>query len=113
MVKLRGHHLVENLDTVLQKAARQGVTLVEGGDDVCMACPSYQEGRCSHGPGAEDKVNGLDVLAKRLLETGNKSLKWNRIRDQIPSIISEWRENACKDCEWKGVCEKTGYWRSV
>jgi len=128
MVKLRGHHLiclhfyrgegydkgfVENLEAVLREAAREGVTVVGGGDDICVACPSYSGGVCIHEPGSEEKVNVLDTLAKSLLKIENRNFRWGDIKVQIPRIITEWREKACAECEWISVCEKTGYWNTI
>ena len=127
MVRLRGHHLiclhffkgegyskefVENLSKVLKTIERKGVDLVEGGDDVCAACPSYQNGRCMHEPGMNEKVKRLDILATRLLDIEDRRLDWSHIKSRIPFIIEEWKKNACANCEWIGVCKKNENWKT-
>lgn len=128
MVRLRGHHLIclqffrgegynrefiENLSHVLKLATNEGVTLAEGGDDICAACPSYTDERCTHQPGGEEKIQNLDALATELLNVEKTHLSWSEIRDQIPAIIEEWRKKACESCEWKVVCEKNETWNSI
>ena len=126
MVRLRGHHLiclhffkgegyskefVKNLSHVLEAAASEGVTLIQGGDDVCAACPSYEDGLCMHEPGMEEKVKRLDRLATKLLKVEDTHLDWGNIKSRIPFVIEDWKKNACANCEWIDVCEKNENWK--
>ncbi len=88
-----------------------GVVLVEGGDDVCAACPNYQNERCAHKPGMDEKVKRLDLLARKLLKVhvGGR-LSWSQIREQLPNIIREWKKQACLECEWIDVCKTNENW---
>ncbi|MFV2040389.1 MAG: DUF1284 domain-containing protein [Candidatus Hydrothermarchaeales archaeon] len=128
MVRLRAHHLiclhfyrgagynpvfVENLTRVLKEAEESGVMLVDGGDDVCRACPSFSENICTNQPGGEAKIQMLDTLASRLLKPKNPDLSWSEIKEQIPTVIGEWKKQACENCEWKVVCENDESWNTI
>jgi len=127
MIRLRAHHLiclhfyrgegydkrfVENLTRVLKEAEEFGVTLVDGGDDVCAACPSFSYNICTNQPGGEEKIQMLDRLAIKLLKPNDAVLHWREIKTQIPAIIGEWKNKACQNCEWKTVCETSNNWTS-
>jgi uncharacterized protein len=128
LVKLRAHHLiclhfyrgegynpvfVENLTRVLKRVDESGVTLVDGGDDVCVACPSFSDNICTHQPGGEAKIQWLDMFAIKLLDLEKTNLSWSKIKEQIPAIIGEWKTTACQSCEWKVVCEASDNWESL
>lgn len=118
--KLRGHHLiclqfykgegynadfVENLKKVVDTAKEGGILIVEGADDVCTRCPYLVEGRCEYKEGAEEEIRYLDSLALKLLKTApGKTITWKEVEETIPEIIEEWREKACKNCDWRDVC---------
>lgn len=104
---------VENLTDVLSRAQVEGITLASGGDDVCVACPSFSENICTHQPGGEAKIQRLDGLAIKLLKPEKSNLSWSEIKAQIPTIIGEWKTVACQSCEWKVVCEKSDNWTSL
>ncbi len=118
--RLRGHHLiclqfyrgegyseefVENLERVLEKAKKHGVLVVEGADDVCKACPYLVDGRCEYKEGAEEEIRYLDCLALTLLElSAERVVSWEEISGKVMDVLEEWKEKACKDCEWRNVC---------
>jgi hypothetical protein len=121
--RLRGHHLiclhfchgegyspefVVNLMHTLEALDERPGIVVEGHDDVCSACPSRgDETSCillsegGHGKG----IRELDELALALLEMRpGDSVDFGRVREQIPTILKEWREKACRGCDWEPTC---------
>lgn len=128
MVKLRGHHLiclhffkgegysegfVKNLCEVVERAENGKVEIVTGGDDVCAACPSFKNNRCMHNGDNEEEMRQLDALALLLFDPKQRHLEWAGIRKLLPSIIGEWQDNACNQCEWLRVCETTQLWSKL
>ncbi|MEM2726931.1 MAG: DUF1284 domain-containing protein [Archaeoglobaceae archaeon] len=118
MNKLRGHHLIclhfftghgfddkfrENLARILNNISE--VEVVDSADDVCKACP-YNAGFCNYSPTAEKEVGELDrfALKKLNLDVGTR-IKWDRLKQEINQVIEEWKDFACKNCEWRGVCD--------
>ncbi len=120
MVRLRGHHLiclqfyrgegyskdfVENLYRVLEKAKSEGVEVVEGEDDVCIACPYNRNGICTHSDEANREIRRLDELAIRLLSTPlNSKVEWGSV-GSVRDVLAVWKKEACKGCDWRGVCK--------
>ncbi len=118
--RLRGHHLIclqfyrgegyseefiENLENVLEKARQSGVLIVEGADDVCKACPYLVDGKCSYKENAEEEIRYLDFLALTLLGlSSERTVSWKEISERVVDIIDEWKDKACRDCEWRKVC---------
>lgn len=118
MHKLRGHHLiclqffkgqgydrrfVDNLQNVLTTI--DVVEVVDGIDDICIACP-YNAGFCNYSENSEKEVRELDMFALKLLglETGAR-IKWRDLKAEVPKILEKWKKFACKDCEWRGICD--------
>jgi hypothetical protein len=119
-MKLRGHHLiclqffkgkgyskdfVENTKRIVDFWENNSAEIVKGADDVCNFCPFLKNGRCNH-PKYKKEIEKIDELALRLLglKTGDK-VKKDFVKKQLPKIFEEWREKACKNCEWKKICE--------
>uniref|UniRef100_A0A7J2TIP2 DUF1284 domain-containing protein n=1 Tax=Archaeoglobus fulgidus TaxID=2234 RepID=A0A7J2TIP2_ARCFL len=118
MHKLRGHHLiclhffkgmgyddrfVENIKRILESIDE--VEIVDGIDDVCKFCP-HNAGFCNYSPDSEKEVRELDRFALELLGFNvGDSVKWKDIKSRIPKLIEEWRIFACKECEWRNVCD--------
>lgn len=120
MVKLRGHHLIcmqflkgegfgkafmENLIKVLEAAESEGVDLVDGGDDICIACPYFQENECKHDKDMGEKAKRMDELAIKYLNVKEKKVDWKETRRAIPSIIGKWIKKECNECDELSVCE--------
>lgn len=118
MHKLRGHHLIclhffeghgfdyefrENLRRILENISE--VEVIDGPDDVCKACP-YNVGFCNYSQEAEKEVRELDRFALKKLnfEIGTR-VKWSKLKPKISEVIEEWRDFACKSCDWRGVCD--------
>jgi hypothetical protein len=116
MHRLRGHHLIclhffrgsydggfrENLKRLLEEVSE--VKVVDGVDDACMACP-YNKGFCNYTTNAEEEVRELDEFALKILGLGVGSrVKWEELEKRVPGIIKEWREFACRNCDWRGGC---------
>ncbi|MEM0503625.1 MAG: DUF1284 domain-containing protein [Archaeoglobaceae archaeon] len=118
MHKLRGHHLiclhffkgqgydekfVKNLQRIL--ATVDVIEIVDGIDEVCKFCP-HNAGFCNYSENSEKEVRELDEFALSLLrlKIGEK-INWSDLKERIPKILGEWRAFACKNCDWKGVCD--------
>lgn len=128
MISLRGHHLiclhffkgegyddafVRNLREVIARAAGGGVRVKKGADDVCLACPHLRAGKCGYKKG-EAVVKRLDALALELLKVREEShVDWLELEKRLPRIFLEWRNKACVECDWLGVCRSTELWRSL
>ena len=121
--RLRGHHLiclhffhgkgyspefVVNLMRTLESLDERPGVIVEGADDVCDACPSMlNEKKCillSDGD-RDVSIRELDALALELLDMSpGDSVDFTEVRAQIPDLLSEWRKEACTDCDWEPTC---------
>jgi len=116
MHRLRGHHLIclhffrrgeenfrENLSRILSSISE--VEVVKGVDDVCKAC-RYNEGFCNYSSKAEEEVSELDrfALHKLGVEVGSK-VKWEELKAKVSKIIEEWKDFACRNCDWRGDCD--------
>jgi uncharacterized protein len=127
-VRLRGHHFVclqffggqgysaafvENLKDVVAHASSSPALLVEGADDVCVACPGLaSDGLCVDPDAGEPEVRRLDALAFRVLgaDPGDRlSLADARSRLADNAVgVGHWRSDACDGCVWEHICE-TGW----
>ncbi|MEW6573377.1 MAG: DUF1284 domain-containing protein [Bacillota bacterium] len=122
MIRLRGHHLVclqffrgegydrvfiENLQTVVGRAVKgEEIEVVEGPDDVCRACPSLEEGRCSSQPaGGEANIRELDEKARAHLGIGvGERVLWREVFARVSVTSEEWFAGFCEGCEWEKAC---------
>ncbi|MEM4702236.1 MAG: DUF1284 domain-containing protein [Archaeoglobaceae archaeon] len=118
MRKLRGHHLiclhffkgygydekfVENVQRILKEIKE--VEVVDGIDEICMACP-HNEGFCNFSENSEMEVKELDSLALKLMNLKpGMILEWEDLKVKVPKIMDEWRNLACRECDWRGVCD--------
>lgn len=122
-IRLRAHHLVclhfftgagyslefvEELSRVLARAASgDDVLVVSGTDDVCAVCPFRLGNACAYYPGAEADIRHMDERALALLEARvSDVVLWESIRERIPLIFSTWREEFCRECDWRATCER-------
>ena len=123
-MKLRPHHLLciqkytgkgyddafaAGMDAVIRRLAARpdtAVTLVEGRDDVCAACPHMDGGRCD----SEEKVNRLD---RAVLEScgfcAGETRSWSALaraaREQV--LEKDMFVKVCGCCEWFELCRNT------
>lgn len=121
MIRLRGHHLiclhfftaegynpefVENLREVLRRTAYEEIEIVSGDDDICHKCPYLKDCKCFYTEDSEVEIRAMDEKALIILGLCNGSLiRWEEIKKLLPALISQWRFDYCKSCDWKGVCE--------
>ena len=123
-MKLRPHHLLcvqkytgsgyddafaagmEALIRRLSACPGTAVTLVEGRDDLCAACPHMTGSRCA----SEEKVNRLDrgVLEACGFSAG-ETRSWSALartaREQV--LEKATCEKVCGCCEWFELCRNT------
>ena len=123
-MKLRPHHLLcvqkytgsgyddafaagmEVLIRRLSACPDTAVTLVEGRDDICAACPHMSDSRCA----SEEKVNRLDrgVLEACGFSAG-ETRSWSALartaREQV--LEKNTFEKVCGCCEWFELCRNT------
>lgn len=82
------------------------VTLAEGRDDLCAACPHMAGGRCD----SEEKVNRLDrgVLEACGFSAG-ETRSWSALARTAGEQVLETDmfEKVCGDCEWFDLCRAT------
>ena len=121
--KLRGHHLVclnffsgegysEEFVEVLRRAVSSSrIEVVSGGDDVCEACPSWENECKAYG---EDYIRKIDKLALTLLklEEGDET-SWEEVRERLKIGMNVWRREVCSECDWMKVCEGTELWKKI
>ncbi|MDI6916175.1 MAG: DUF1284 domain-containing protein [Thermoplasmatales archaeon] len=115
-MKLRGHHLicfqffrgegyskifVENAKKIAEYWEKNPAETVNHADDICGFCPFLRNGKCSK----YEDIEKNDELALKLLglNVGDKVRK-GFVKKQLPKILNEWKEKACKNCEWKKLC---------
>ncbi len=118
--RIRGHHLIclqffhgqgfsvdyaRNLFHVIDRLTTEAGEIVVGPDDVCAACTSLQDGRCSREPEGEDEVRILDALALELLDLApGDSFNYGEISVWVPRILERWHSLACDGCDWEAQC---------
>jgi hypothetical protein len=123
--RLRGHHLaclhfyrgagydtafVENLTTVMGRAAADGVVVAAGADEVCAACPHLDaDGRCVSPDAGEAEIARLDALALGLLGVApGDDAAWSMLRGRLADNADAWRAGACEGCSWRDACAAAG-----
>jgi hypothetical protein len=81
------------------------IEVVEGGDEVCEACPHFLNRRCLRSPGSDALVRELDrrVTTKLKLRTGAK-LSLTALIKIISSIPEDELREMCAGCEWREHC---------
>jgi len=124
MLKFRGHHLiclhffqgegyskeyVENLRNIVDKAkGGEEIEVVGGADDVCRACPSLKEDKCTHKNSADLEISNLDNIAIKFLNVAKgEKLTWSSIKNKVNLVPKEWLTAFCKGCDWENVCKRT------
>lgn len=81
------------------------ITLTDGCDDVCAACPHKLGSRCDH----DEKVSAIDRRAREHmgLQSGDM-LSWRELaalaREKV--ISAEKLREVCRDCQWIDICSK-------
>lgn len=121
MPNLRGHHLiclhffkgqgynpefVENLGSVLKKAAVTPIKVVSGTDDVCGGCPYGKRDKCLYSDNSDEEIRKMDERALDLLKVEEDAeMRWREIKEKLPSILGRWRAFYCHSCEWRRACE--------
>ncbi len=119
---LRGHHLIclhffngegyneafiENLRETLSLTDKEDITISSGADDICTRCPWLKEGRCEYDRNADKEIREMDSKALELLGLSPGSrIKWQTLRRKIPGIFPVWFSLYCRECDWRGACEK-------
>ncbi|MET1123749.1 MAG: DUF1284 domain-containing protein [Archaeoglobaceae archaeon] len=116
MVRLRGHHLiclqffrgagydevfVENLRKVVERAKKEKIDVVDGIDDVCIACP-HNRGYCAYSPTSEKEVREMDEYAVKLLGVGRET-SWEELAEKVPNVFDRWKVY-CERCDWRDSC---------
>ena len=81
------------------------VTLTDGCDAICSACPENRDGVCR----SEQKVHSIDRRAIEAMGCRfGDTLPWQTLtalaRDNI--ITPQKLLEICRDCEWIGICSK-------
>lgn len=119
-VRFRPHHLmclhffwgegysttfVENLLESLDRLEKGPGEVVEGPDDICVACPKRDDAACSS-QAADSEIARLDRLALELTGlTPGDLFDFPRLRDDMPRLIDAWWREACeRDCDCHSVC---------
>ena len=121
-IKLRPHHLLciqkfvgkgydgvfsQNLARIvefLSSNPETEITLTEGCDEVCGACPNRVDGSCADG----EKVTALDsgVLDTCKLNYGLKDT-WKNLSDTAVECVfkTDNFNKLCFSCQWFGLCK--------
>ena len=81
------------------------VSLTDGCDELCSACPHRKNGQCE----TDAKARGIDERAFTAMElkTG-ESLTWRELSEKAKEkvILSGKLKDVCRECEWIGICAK-------
>ena len=122
VLKLRPHHVsclpfmsfdgdnvnrefLQVLTEVKQKLTSDldlAVTVIQGADDVCRACPSCIQGQCDSPHIKEDMVRRLDdFILDDLGKSYGKTLKVSQWRSVI---ADKWPYHLCRMCRWRAYC---------
>ena len=96
-------HMNETVKTLSEGAS---VTLREGCDDLCGACPNNISGKCT----SLDKVRYMDesVLKACGLLYGTTG-EWSQLAEIAKTRVFQTEEfdKICHSCEWFELCEST------
>ena len=123
MIELRPHHLLciqkftcygydkaftanmHEVVSLLKSKPETTVTLVEGGDRLCSACPNCIESYCR----TADKVKLMDEKVLRFCDLAYGEIhSWKELAEKAADIFkSEAFEDICGDCEWFDLCSTT------
>lgn len=122
MPLLRGHHLIclhffngqgydeafiENLRHTLSRAEKEMTTVSSGADNVCTGCLHLKQNTCKYEENAEESIQEMDTKALALLRLScNDQIGWDTLKNRIPEIFSQWFSLYCRECNWRGACEK-------
>ena len=122
MLELRPHHLLciqkytghgydeaftRNMDELvrmLKSEPNTEITLTDGGDALCSACPNYNGSSCL----SENKVKTMDdkVLLFCRLSYGEKG-SWADLSANAAGVFGSCFEDICEGCEWFELCRTT------
>ena len=125
MLRLRGHHLVclhffrggasctgefmRALGNIGERlASGEAIEVVDGGDDLCAACPSFDGSACRNTASADTEVRGLDASA--LAQVGARAgdaASWEELARRVYAIPEKWFVEYCEGCEWASMCRRT------
>jgi hypothetical protein len=122
-IKLRPHHLlcirgfkgkgysesfVENFREVMRRLEQNpAIEIVDGGDEICKACPHFKNEKCLKSENSEDKVRELDgmVISKLKLSIGMK-MSYQEVSNLVEKIPKSELPEICGRCEWIEYCTK-------
>lgn len=129
MTALRGHHLlclhfyhgegynasfIASLNAVMLKAAAEGAVVCDGPDDVCRRCPHLNGELCAYASEADGQIREMDDVARTLLGVSTGShVPWAEVRARVPAIFARWHARFCRECDWRGACEKDGWYAAL
>jgi len=129
MPLLRGHHLIclhffngegydeafiKNLRHTLSRAKKEMITVSSGADNVCTSCLHLKQNKCQYEENAEESIQEMDAKALALLNLScNDQIGWVTLKNRIPEIFSDWFASYCKNCNWRGTCEKVEFFREL
>jgi hypothetical protein len=86
----------------LTSDADLAVTVIQGVDDVCRACPSCIESRCDSPHIKEEMVRRVDdFLLGDLGKSYGETLKVSQWRSVI---ADKWPYRLCRMCRWRAYC---------
>ena len=120
MFELRPHHLLciqkysghgydeaftarmDETVRLLKAGPETKITITEGGDWLCSACPNYDGASCL----TEEKVRMMDEKARGLcgVDYGERG-SWAQLAAKAAGIFrTEAHEDICGECEWFELC---------
>lgn len=119
MIALRAHHLLcifgwrgdgysrgftENLDDLISRLSSDSkIELVEGADDVCIACPNVENDRCrTYGTHTRMSADHIDrrVLERLELKSGETHRFHQLIARVKANIAPNELSSICGGCDW-------------
>ncbi len=111
--KFTGHgydeRFTEHMTEICEKLGKHpetSVTVIQGCDEPCAACPNDLAGSCS----ALEKVDSMDegVLKALGIRYGD-TLPWDKLAARARKNVFETEnfEKICGTCEWFGLCRST------
>ena len=120
-IRLRPHHLlcirgfkgsgyserfVKNFQKVLRRLEQNPtIEVVEGGDEICSACPHFRSQKCLKSESSENKIRELDcrVISRLKLSTGVK-MSYREVSNLVRKIPKSELPEICGRCEWIKYC---------
>jgi hypothetical protein len=94
---------IREIDELIRSGGERIIVFNEGPDQLCLRCPDYNDGRCRHPLGDEEKVRRWDARILQGLDVSYGDMM--AVKDLLALIDEKAPLDFCRTrCPWKEVC---------